>query len=77
MPADPPVNAPEPLDPIWDAVRTLAPQARRAVALRYIADLPRFLGYARKVAGRYIALKPFLNLLDSLDGRQEEVGYTF
>lgn len=44
---------------------------------RYIADLPRFLGYARKVAGRYIALKPFLNLLDSLDGRQEEVGYTF
>lgn len=44
---------------------------------RYVADLPRFLGYARKVAGRYIALKPFLNLLDSLEGRQEEVGYTF
>ncbi len=52
MPADPPVNAPEPLDPIWDAVRTLAPQARRAVALRYIADLPeadvaRALGVSR------------------------------
>ena len=36
----PAVAAPEPPDPIWDAVRDLAPQARRAIALRYIADLP-------------------------------------
>ncbi|MGE5492132.1 MAG: aminoglycoside phosphotransferase family protein [Actinomycetota bacterium] len=43
----------------------------------YIADLPRFLAYARKTAGRYIALKPFLNLLDTLEGKSEEVGYTF
>ena len=40
MPAPPTVSPPEPLDPIWDAVRSLAPQARRAIALRYIADLP-------------------------------------
>ncbi|MFO1405388.1 MAG: phosphotransferase [Azonexus sp.] len=44
---------------------------------RYIADLPRFLGYARKVAGRYGALKPLLSLLDTLEGKQEAVGYTF
>ncbi|HZX29910.1 MAG TPA: phosphotransferase [Rhodocyclaceae bacterium] len=43
----------------------------------YITDLPRFLAYARKTAGRYIALKPFLNLLDTLEGKSEEVGYTF
>lgn len=30
---------PEPMDPIWHAVARLPPQARRAVALRYIADL--------------------------------------
>lgn len=44
---------------------------------RYIADLPRFLGYARKVSGRYIALKPFLQLLDTLEGVQREEGLTF
>jgi len=44
---------------------------------RYIADLPRFLAYARRVAGRYVALKPFLGLLDTLEGRQQEAGYTF
>lgn len=44
---------------------------------RYIADLPRFLAYARKVSERYLALKPFLSLLDTLEGRSEEVGYTF
>ncbi len=44
---------------------------------RYIADLPRFIAYTRKVADRYLALKPFLGLLDTLEGRQEEIGYTF
>ena len=44
---------------------------------RYIADLPRFLAYARRVAGRYIALKPFLGLLDTLEGVQAETGYSF
>jgi RNA polymerase sigma factor (sigma-70 family) len=40
IPAPPAIASPEPPDPIWDAVRDLAPQARRAIALRYIADLP-------------------------------------
>ncbi len=44
---------------------------------RYITDLPRFLGYARMVAERYLALKPFLGLLDTLEGKQDEIGYTF
>ncbi|MFM0052025.1 aminoglycoside phosphotransferase family protein [Caballeronia grimmiae] len=44
---------------------------------RYLADLPRFIGYARKVAERYAPLWPFARLLDALDGRAVEVGYTF
>ncbi|HRE18407.1 MAG TPA: phosphotransferase [Rhodocyclaceae bacterium] len=44
---------------------------------RYIADLPRFLMYVRHTATRYVALKPFLNLLDTLEGKSAEVGYTF
>ena len=44
---------------------------------RYIADLPRFLAYARRVAGRYIALKPFLGLLDQLEGVQREEWLSF
>ncbi|WP_303784411.1 aminoglycoside phosphotransferase family protein [Azovibrio restrictus] len=43
----------------------------------YITDLPRFLGYARKVAGRYAALKPLLMLLDELEDRPLETGLTF
>ncbi len=31
---------PSDTDELWRAVRRLAPQARRAIALRYIADLP-------------------------------------
>ncbi|GGD90601.1 aminoglycoside phosphotransferase family protein [Caballeronia grimmiae] len=44
---------------------------------RYLADLPRFIGYARKVAERYAPLWPLARLLDSLDGRAVDVGYTF
>jgi hypothetical protein len=44
---------------------------------RYLADLPRFIGYARKVAERYAPLWPFARLLDSLEGRAVDVGYTF
>lgn len=40
MPTQSSISPPEPPDPIWEAVRALAPQARRAIALRYIADLP-------------------------------------
>ena len=44
---------------------------------KYIEDLPRFINYARKTAGRYVALKPLLSLLDTLEGKSAEVGYTF
>jgi aminoglycoside/choline kinase family phosphotransferase len=44
---------------------------------KYIEDLPRFMNYARKTASRYAALKPLLTLLDTLDGKSAEVGYTF
>lgn len=44
---------------------------------KYSEDLPRFIGYARKTAGRYVALKPLLTLFDALEGKREEVGYTF
>ncbi|SEA10627.1 aminoglycoside phosphotransferase family protein [Paraburkholderia sartisoli] len=43
----------------------------------YLADLPRFIGYARKVAERYRPLGPFAKLLDQLEGRAIDVGYTF
>jgi N-acetylmuramate 1-kinase len=43
----------------------------------YMKDLPRFIGYARKVAERYAPLRPFAKLLDDLEGRANEVGYTF
>ncbi|RDK00592.1 aminoglycoside phosphotransferase family protein [Paraburkholderia lacunae] len=43
----------------------------------YMSDLPRFIGYARKVAERYAPLRPFAKLLDDLEGRANEVGYTF
>jgi N-acetylmuramate 1-kinase len=43
----------------------------------YLQDLPRFIGYARKVAERYRPLAPFAKLLGDLEGRAAEVGYTF
>ncbi|MDR3095655.1 MAG: phosphotransferase [Paraburkholderia sp.] len=43
----------------------------------YMADLPRFLGYASKVAHRYRPLVPFARLIDELQGSSAEVGYTF
>ncbi|PMS21186.1 aminoglycoside phosphotransferase [Trinickia dabaoshanensis] len=44
---------------------------------RYLSDLPRIIGYARKVAERYRPLAPFARLLDELDSRSPQVGYTF
>jgi len=43
----------------------------------YMADLPRFLDYAGKVARRYRPLAPFARLIDELQGSSAEVGYTF
>ena len=45
--------------------------------LKYVADTPRFIGYARAVAERYAPLAPLARLLDSLEGRTPRVGYTF
>lgn len=43
----------------------------------YLEDAPRFLRYAREVAARYAALSPLLQLLDELEQRGPQVGYTF
>jgi len=43
----------------------------------YMADLPRFLDYAGKVAHRYRPLAPFARLIDDLRGERAAVGYTF
>jgi len=43
----------------------------------YAADLPRFLGYAQKVALRYGPLKPLLKLLEPLSGARVSAGFTF
>lgn len=36
---------------------------------KYVADTPRFMGYARAVAERYVQLFPLARLLDDLEGR--------
>ena len=43
----------------------------------YLKDMPLVMMYLRKVCERYIELKPMLRLLDSLEGTQAQVGYTF
>jgi hypothetical protein len=43
----------------------------------YLDDTPRFLAYVRGVAQRYAALAPLLALLDRIENRKVEVGYTF
>ena len=44
---------------------------------QYSADLPRFFGYATKVANRYAPLRSLLNLLEPLTGVAVAAGYTF
>ena len=44
---------------------------------QYSADLPRFLGYANRVANRYGPLRGLLNLLEPLTGVAVQAGYTF
>ena len=44
---------------------------------KYAEDLPRFINYARKTAGRYLQLKPLQNLLDRLEGDTEQIGYRY
>ncbi|MHB1215405.1 MAG: aminoglycoside phosphotransferase family protein [Thiobacillus sp.] len=40
----------------------------------YLKDMPRVMGYLRKVCERYIELKPLLYLLDALEDRRLQVG---
>lgn len=44
---------------------------------QYLGDLPTVMEYVRKTAGRYKDLKPLVRLLDLLEDRQPQVGYTF
>lgn len=43
----------------------------------YLADLPLVLSYVRQTSQRYTALFPLLRLLDELEKKSPQVGYTF
>ena len=43
----------------------------------YVEDAPRFIGYLRHTATRYRELAPLAELLDDLEGKARDVGYTF
>jgi aminoglycoside/choline kinase family phosphotransferase len=43
----------------------------------YLKDMPLVMHYLRRACERYGELRPFLSLLDALEGRQAEVGFTF
>jgi aminoglycoside/choline kinase family phosphotransferase len=43
----------------------------------YLEDTPRFINYVRQAASRYDALTPLLRLLDELENKTAQVGYTF
>lgn len=43
----------------------------------YLNDLPLVMEYARKTVRRYRELKPLERLLDELEDKQQQVGYTF
>jgi aminoglycoside/choline kinase family phosphotransferase len=44
---------------------------------KYSTDLPRFFGYATRVAARYTPLAPLLRLLQPMSGSMVAAGYTF
>ncbi len=43
----------------------------------YLKDMPLVMDYLRRACQRYIELKPLLNLLDELEPRKAQSGYTF
>jgi aminoglycoside/choline kinase family phosphotransferase len=43
----------------------------------YMGDLPTVMEYVRKTAHRYTELKPLIRLLDALENKAPQVGYTF
>jgi aminoglycoside/choline kinase family phosphotransferase len=43
----------------------------------YMGDLPTVMDYVRKTANRYAVLKPLIRLLDVVEEKAPQVGYTF
>jgi aminoglycoside/choline kinase family phosphotransferase len=43
----------------------------------YLKDLPLVMDYLRRVCARYVELMPLLRLLDQLEKREPQAGYTF
>lgn len=43
----------------------------------YLKDMPRVMDHLRRACERYNTFGPFLHLLDALEGKAQEVGYTF
>lgn len=43
----------------------------------YLKDMPRVLGYLRHTCERYLELRPLARLLDKIEQRTVDVGYTF
>lgn len=43
----------------------------------YLKDMPLVMSYLRTACGRYADLHPFLRLLDQVESRAAQVGYTF
>ncbi len=44
---------------------------------KYLADTPRFIKYVRAAAARYRQLGPLMVLLDTIEGNETRIGYTF
>jgi aminoglycoside/choline kinase family phosphotransferase len=51
--------------------------AYRDGKMQFLADLPTVMDYVRKTASRYKDLKPLVRLLDTLEDKKPQVGYTF
>jgi aminoglycoside/choline kinase family phosphotransferase len=43
----------------------------------YLKDMPLVMHYLRRACERYGELAPLLRLLDAIEGRQPQAGYTF
>jgi hypothetical protein len=43
----------------------------------YLADMPRVMAYLRAACKRYAAFDPLTRLLDAIEGRAQQAGYTF
>ncbi len=43
----------------------------------YLKDMPLVMEYLRRVCARYVELRPMLKLLNELENKQPQVGYTF